>query len=240
MTVQQIASVTHQYDLAFMAYDIASLAALWWAVIFSGVYHGINPGMGWPLAISAALMQENNKALPIALFMLAAGHFFAMIAILLPFSAMVGLVDWEIQIRISAGLLVIFVGAYLMFNPRHPKLLARVHPSRLALWSFLAAMAHGAGLMLLPIYLGICNIGSDEMGHQAVNALMGNNFFTSFTVAAVHTFSMTLAGGLIATTIYFWLGLKFLSRTWFNLDRIWAASLIFVGIFGIITVTNGH
>jgi hypothetical protein len=143
-----------------MASDLTSLAALWWAVIFSGVYHGINPGMGWPLAISAALMQENNKALPIALVMLAAGHFLAMVAILLPFSAMLVLVDWEMQIRISAGFLVIAVGVYLMANPRHPKFLARVHPSRLALWSFLAAMAHGAGLMLLPIYLGICNIGS--------------------------------------------------------------------------------
>ena len=223
-----------------MASDLTSLAALWWAVIFSGVYHGINPGMGWPLAISAALMQANNKALPIALLMLAAGHFLAMITILLPFTVMLVLVDWEIQIRISAGLMVIIVGIYLMVNPRHPKYLARVHPSRLALWSFLAAMAHGAGLMLLPIYLGICNIGSDETGHEAVNALMGNNFSTSFTVAAVHTISMTLAGGLIATIIYFWLGLKFLSRTWFNLDRIWAASLIGVGIFGIITVTNGH
>ena len=152
-----------------MASDLTSLAALWWAVIFSGVYHGINPGMGWPLAISAALMQDNKKALPIALVMLAIGHFLAMVAILLPFSAMLVLVDWEMQIRISAGFLVIFVGGYLMVNPRHPKFLARVHPSRLALWSFLAAMAHGAGLMLLPIYLGICNISSDEKGHQAIN-----------------------------------------------------------------------
>ena len=36
----------------------ASLTALWWAVIFSGVYHGINPGMGWPLAVSATLMER--------------------------------------------------------------------------------------------------------------------------------------------------------------------------------------
>ena len=133
-----------------------------------------------------------------------------------------------------------FVGTYLMINPRHPKFLVRVPPTRLALWSFLAAMAHGAGLMLLPIYLGICNIGADERGHQAINALIGNNFFTSFTVAAVHTVSMTIAGGLIATIIYLWFGLKFLSKTWFNLDRIWAFSLILVGIFGIFSVYNSH
>ena len=223
-----------------MTIDMTSLAALWWAVIFSGVYHGINPGMGWPLAISSALMQEKNSAFPKALVMLAVGHFLAMVAILLPFSAMLVLVSWEVEIRITAGLLVTFVGTYLMINPRHPKFLVRVHPNRLALWSFLAAMAHGAGLMLLPIYLGICNIGADERGHQAINALIGNNFFTSFTVAAVHTVSMTIAGGLIATIIYLWFGLKFLSKTWFNLDRIWAFSLILVGIFGIFSVYNSH
>ncbi len=223
-----------------MTSEITSLAALWWAVIISGVYHGINPGMGWPLAISAALMQEKNSAFPKALVMLAVGHFLAMIAILLPFSFMLVLINWELEIRVIAGLLVIVVGLYLMINPRHPKFLVRVHPSRLALWSFLAAMAHGAGLMLLPIYLGICNTSLQETGHQAINALRGNNFFTSFTVAAVHTFAMTLAGGLIATVIYLWLGLKFISTTWFNLDRVWAFSLILVGIFGIASLHSGH
>jgi hypothetical protein len=44
---------------------------------------------------------------------------------------------------------------------------------------------------------------------------------------------MTIAGGLIAAIIYFWLGLKFLSSTWFNLDVVWALSLILVGAFGV-------
>ena len=36
---------------------------LWLAVIASGVYHGINPGMGWPLALSAGLMEQKQRAL---------------------------------------------------------------------------------------------------------------------------------------------------------------------------------
>ena len=223
-----------------MTVELTSITALWWAVIFSGVYHGINPGMGWPLAVSAALMRTENKALPQALGMLAIGHFLAMIAILLPFSIMLILVEWELEIRIFAGLLVLVMGIYLLINPRHPKFLARVHPSRLALWSFLAAMAHGAGLMLLPIYLGICRISSEEIGHQAIQTLSGSNFTASFTVAAVHTASMTFAGGVLAIIIYRWVGLKFLSSTWFNLDIFWAISLIFVGIFGLISVHIGH
>ena len=215
------------------------MAALWWAVIFSGFYHGINPGMGWPLAVSAGLMERNHRALPKALGMLALGHFLAMIGILLPFSMMMFLVQWEIEIRIGAGLLVIAMGVYLLINRRHPKFLARVHPARLALWSFLAAMAHGAGLMLVPIFLGICAVGANETGHLAAQSLMGSNVMTAFLVAAVHTFAMTVTGGIIATIIYFWLGLKFLSKTWFNLDIVWALSLVLVGAFGIHAAMNG-
>lgn len=196
--------------------------------------------MGWPLAVSAALMERRHKAMPKALAMLALGHFLAMIGILLPFSMMIVLIQWEVEIRIGAGLLVIAMGCYLLINRRHPKILARVHPARLALWSFLAAMAHGAGLMLVPIYLGICAVGQEEAGHLAAQNLMGNNIMTAFAVAAVHTLSMTIAGGLIAVVIYFWLGLKFLSRTWFNLDVVWALSLVLVGAFGIYAALMGH
>lgn len=220
--------------------DVTSMAALWWAVIFSGLYHGINPGMGWPLAVSAALMERKHSAMPKALAMLAAGHFLAMIGILLPFSLMIVLVEWEVQIRVAAGLLVIAMGIYLLINRRHPKFLARVHPARLALWSFLAAMAHGAGLMLVPIYLGICAIGADETGHLAAQTLMSNNVTTAFLVAAAHTLSMTVAGGIIALVIYLWLGLRFLSKTWFNLDILWALSLVAVGAFGLYSAIAGH
>jgi hypothetical protein len=43
---------------------------------------------------------------------------------------------------------------------------------------------------------------------------------------------MSLAGGALAVGIYVWLGLKFLSRTWFNLDVVWALSLVLVGGIG--------
>jgi hypothetical protein len=213
--------------------DMISVTALWWAVIVSGLYHGFNPGMGWPLAVSAALMERKQGALVKALAALAFGHFLAMTAILLPFSLMTALVMWEREIRLGAGLLVIGLGVYLLINRKHPRFLARVKPSRLALWSFLAAMAHGAGLMLVPIFLGICSVGDLDAGHQAAGSLMAGNLVTAFIVATVHTLAMTIAGGLIAAIIYFWLGLKFLASTWFNLDVVWALSLILVGAFGV-------
>lgn len=217
---------------------MTTVTALWWAVIVSGLYHGLNPGMGWPLAVSAALMERRSAALPKALAALAAGHFLAMTAILLPFSLMATLVTWEAEIRIGAGLLVVALGIYLLINRRHPRFLARVPPSRLALWSFLAAMAHGAGLMLVPIYLGLCAPDQLDAGHRAAGALMAGTIGTAFAVAFVHTLTMTAAGGALATGMYVWLGLRFLSRSWFNLDVVWALSLIIVGCIGIATAAH--
>lgn len=223
-----------------MIADISSTAALWWAVVFSGFYHGINPGMGWPLAVSAALMERKHMAMVKALGMLALGHALAMLAILLPFSMLVFLTQWQTEFRIGAGLIVVGMGIYLLINRRHPKFLARVHPARLALWSFLAAMAHGAGLMLVPIFLQICEVEPGDDGHVAAQTLMTGAVGVAIAVAAVHTIAMTLAGSVIAVIIYVWLGLKFLSRTWFNLDIVWALSLVAVGVFGIYAAYAGH
>lgn len=215
--------------------DVSNLseAALWGAVLLSGIYHGVNPGMGWPLAVSAALMERRGLALLQAFGLLAGGHFLAMLAIFLPFSLMIFLVQWELQIRVAAGVTVIAMGLYLLINRRHPRILARVHPARLALWSFLAAMAHGAGLMLVPIFLGLCAIDPGDTGHLAAQSLMSGNLSTALWVALLHTGAMTLAGGAVALGVYLWLGLKFLSRSWFNLDLVWALSLVLVGAFGI-------
>ena len=223
-----------------MDLDTSTMTALWGGVILSGVYHGVNPGMGWPLAVSAGLMEGRHGAMAMAIGALAVGHLLAMLAILLPFSMMAALISWQTEIRVGAGALVVGVGGYLLINRRHPRFLSRVHPTKLVLWSFLAAMAHGAGLMLVPIYLGICGIDAGDGGHDAARELMGRNIGSAFLVALAHTLAMTLAGGVIAVAIYFYFGLKFLSRTWFNLDVIWALSLIIVGSFGIYFAISGH
>lgn len=223
-----------------MEFDTSTMTALWGAVILSGFYHGGNPGMGWPLAVSAGLMEGRHRAMARAIGALATGHLLAMLAILLPFSVMTVLVDWQMEIRIGAGALVVAAGLYLLVNRRHPRFLGRVHPTRLVLWSFLAAMAHGAGLMLVPIYLGLCGVDAGGSGHEAAQELMGQNIVTAFIVALAHTAAMAIAGGLIAVAIYFWLGLRFLSRTWFNLDVVWALSLVLVGSFGIYHALDGH
>jgi hypothetical protein len=210
-----------------------AVAGLWLAVIASGLYHGVNPGMGWPLAVSAGMMEKSPRALLAALSALAGGHLLAMLLMILPFSLLISLVYWQRQIRIGASLLVMGFGAFRLIDRRHPRALARIKPTQLGLWSFAAAIAHGAGLMLAPIYLGLCAAESLDRGDAAAGTLISANLGMALLVSIVHSGAMIAAGGLAAWLVYRYLGLRFLSRGWFNLDATWAATLVLVGAISL-------
>jgi hypothetical protein len=209
-------------------------AWLWLAVVASGLYHGANPGMGWPLAVSAGLMERSPRALVSALGPLAAGHLLAMLLVILPFALLVTIVEWQRQIQLSASLLVIAFGIFRLASRSHPRALARIPPTQLGLWSFAVAIAHGAGLMLVPIYLGLCREDSLDRGHAAAGTLINANLAMAVLVAIVHATAMIAAGGCLAWLVYRYLGLKFVSRSWFNLDTAWAVSLILVGAIALV------
>jgi hypothetical protein len=206
---------------------------LWLAVIASGLYHGLNPGMGWPLAVSAGLIERNSRALMAALWPLGAGHLLAMLLVMLPFALLVALVEWQRQIQIGASLLVIGFGVFRLVERRHPRALARIRPTQLGLWSFAVAIAHGAGLMLVPIYLGICRQVDLDKTHEAAGSLINSDLGMAVLVSIVHATAMIAAGGCLAWLVYRHLGLKFVSRSWFNLDTSWAVSLILVGAIAL-------
>lgn len=208
-------------------------AGLWAAVLASGFYHGANPAMGWPLAVSNGLMERSGRALCAALGYLAYGHALAVFAMTLPFGMLAALLAWEREIQIGASVFVIGFGLFLLIRRRHARALARIPPSRLALWSFAVAVAHGAALMLLPIYLGLCEANAAEHGHGAAQTLIGANLGMALTVSAAHSFAMLLAGGLLAWLTFRYLGLRFVARTWFNLDAIWASSLVLIGALSL-------
>jgi hypothetical protein len=215
-------------------------AGLWLAVVASGLYHGANPGMGWPLAVSAGLIDRRSHALVAALWPLTMGHLLAMLLVILPFGLLVALIEWQQQIQIGASFLVIGFGIFRFINRRHPRVLARIPPRQLALWSFAVAIAHGAGLMLVPIYLGLCRATDLDKGHEAANALINTNLGMAVLVSVIHAVAMIAVGGFLAWLVYHYLGLKFVSRSWFNLDATWAASLVLVGALSLVISLSSH
>jgi hypothetical protein len=174
-------------------------------------------------------MERSPRALFGALGALSAGHLLATFLVLLPFALLLTLAEWQRPIQVGASLLVIGFGIFRFINRRHSRVLARIPPTQLALWSFAVAIAHGAALMLVPIYLGLCQAADLDASHQAAGALVTASLAMALLVSLTHVVAMVIAGGCLAWLVYRYLGLKFVSRSWFNLDAVWAVSLVLVG-----------
>jgi hypothetical protein len=95
--------------------------------------------------------------------------------------------------------------------------------------------------MLVPIYLGLCRAADLDKGHEAAGALINANLAMAVLVSGIHSVAMIGAGGLLAWLVYRYLGLKFLSRSWFNLDATWAFSLVLMGALSLaVSLASGH
>ena len=102
----------------------------------------------------------------------------------------------------------------------------------LTLWSFLMATCHGAGLMVLPLFLGMVAPAGSAAWHHTPEALSTNT-----TMAITSTLAHG-AGYLVVTAATAWvvftkLGVGILRSAWVNLDLIWAVALIATGILTI-------
>jgi hypothetical protein len=87
--------------------------------------------------------------------------------------------------------------------------------------------------LLVPIYLGLCRAADLDSGHEAAGALINANLGMAVLVSVVHSAAMIATGGVLAWLVYRYLGLKFVSRSWFNLDATWAFSLVLVGALSL-------
>jgi hypothetical protein len=206
----------------------------WLAIIALGMFHGLNPGMGWLFAVSNGLQARSGRGVASALPPLALGHLLAIATVLVPVGVLLAVYLRYLQwFRWLAALALIGFGVYKLLNRRHPRLLARIGPRHLVLWSYLMATSHGAGLMLVPFYLDIGSGGpaghSDHMARAAEGSLG-----LALLATALHTLAMLLSMGLVAWLVYRYLGLRLLGKSWFNLDLVWAVFLIAVGLLALV------
>lgn len=221
---------------------------IWAAVVLLGAFHGANPAMGWLFAVSNGMFERRGRAVIAALPPIALGHLLAMALVLLPVAVVAALASRMVLVRAVAALVIIAFGIYRLIVRRHPRVLARIGAGNLTLWSFVMATAHGAALMLVPVYLGM-RLNAKAMPTEADHALGGMHasamealghasagLALAATVAVVHTAAMLLVAGTIAWVFYRYFGLTLLRRVWFNVDVVWAAALILAGIVTLLSV----
>ncbi len=199
-----------------------------------GAGHGINPAMGWLFAVALGLQRESRAAVWGALGPLALGHASAIGATILV-AGVAGLVVPLELLQWATALLLVGLGVYRLVRSRHIRFGGMgVNPRELAVWSFLMASSHGAGLMVLPLVMGNTDVATHAHRMYEMSMFGPPELGWSGTVAAlVHTAGYLLVTGLIAVIVYEKLGTRFLRTAWVNLDMIWAVVLIVTGVASV-------
>jgi hypothetical protein len=195
-----------------------------------GAGHGINPAMGWLFAVALGLQRESRGAVWGALGPLALGHASAIAATIL-LAGIAGLVVPLERLQLATALVLIGLGLYRLVRSRHIRFGGMgVNPRELAVWSFLMASSHGAGLMVLPLLMGDPP-GGMHAQHLAQASMFGPGHigWSGTAAALVHTAGYLLVTGAIAVIVYEKVGLRFLRSMWVNLDLVWAVALIVTG-----------
>lgn len=203
---------------------------LGWSALFAlGVFHGVNPAMGWLFAVSLGLQEGRRRGVLRALGPIALGHELAVVAVAVPLAVLGDAFSW---VPVVGALALVAFGAWRLWTRRgHPRWVGmRLRPRELVLWSALMAGAHGAGLMLLPVLAA-----RPDPGHLQAAGLLDQPLLAGLSAAGVHTLGMLTAMGIVAVSVYEWLGLGILRRSWVNLDRVWAVALIGAGAFTLFT-----
>jgi hypothetical protein len=192
-----------------------------------GMFHGIDPGMGWLFAVSFGLQERSKRALLLALPFIALGHEGAIAVMVIVLTITSSLFASKIVVLVG-GVILLGFGLWQLLSARHVRWVGmRLTRWQLACWSFVMSSAHGAGLMLLPVFAFPLdqNVSALNLHRGAAHVAM-----TGVAALAVHVGAMIFTCAAVALLVYQVLGLGILRRGWFNLGRIWAFALVGAGV----------
>jgi hypothetical protein len=91
------------------------------------------------------------------------------------------------------------------------------------------ASAHGAGLMVAPVFLRMTAMAATGP-HHMTGSTPPAALPTALLATALHTLSYLVVTALAAVLVFEKLGLGLLRKAWFNLDYVWAAALLTTGL----------
>src|SRR5215207_8844063 len=210
----------------------------WISLAFLGAFHGLNPGMGWLFAVALGLQERRLRAVVVALGPIALGHALAIGLAALAVGALGLVIPQRVLLALGGAVLLGFAAYKVVTRFRHPRWVGmRVTPRQLVFWSFLMASAHGAGLMLVPVLVGLRGEGvssalayADHLGHMGHQTPGGNDsLLLALAAVGLHSAAMLAVAGTLAVVVYQKVGLEVLRRAWVNLDLIWVGALVVVG-----------
>ena len=209
----------------------------WLALGLLGAYHGLNPAMGWLFAVALGLQERKLSAVLKSLVPIAFGHELAVAAAVV-LVALADLVAARELLRATGALVLVGFGIFKLLRPRwHPRWVGmRVNQRDLVLWSFLMSSAHGAGLIVAPVLIGIgsASAASDPEDHVPATADVAS-FAVSGVGLVLHVAAMIAVMAVVAVVVYDKLGVAVLKKAWLNTDQLWAAAFIVAAIITLFT-----
>jgi hypothetical protein len=206
----------------------------WLGLVVLGAYHGLNPAMGWLFAVALGFQERSRAAVLRALPALAMGHEASVALAVLVVSGAQAVVSPQLVRPVGAAALIAF-GVYKLARPRaHPRWVGmRVSAWDLVAWSFLMSTAHGAGLMLFPVLLGLP--AAQEVDDVPTLQPGAITLLQDALAVIVHTGAMLLAMLAISLVVYEKLGVTVLRKAWLNLDALWAVVVVGAGAVTLFT-----
>jgi hypothetical protein len=199
----------------------------WVMLMALGAFHGINPGMGWLFAVALGMQEQRRGAVLRALVPLGAGHALA-VAGAVGVAAAIGFVIPPVWLRWPVAAVLVSLGVRRLFRHQHPRWGGmRVSMTGLTTWSFLMATAHGAGLMVVPVIMGMSM--SREGAHAHHMATAGSGAGAAVFATGLHAVGYLVVTAAVAMLVFEKLGVGILRRAWFNLDLIWSVALVLTG-----------
>ena len=183
--------------------------------------------MGWLFAVALGFLKRSRRAVLEALIPIAIGHELAVgaVVLLVAMTQAFALPD----VRPVGAIALVAFGLFKLRKPlSHPRWVGmQVSRRDLVVWSFLMSSAHGAGLMLFPVLLGLPAVTHVEdplpTGLQDLAAV------------GLHTAAMLLTMAVIAVIVYERLGVMVLRKAWVNLDLLWSVAVIGAGLVTLFT-----
>jgi len=176
------------------------------------------------------MQEQRGSVVGRSLVPIAIGHALAIGSVVLT-AVFLGMTLPLVAIRYSVAAVLVGLGIFCLVRHHHPRWVRmRVGFRDLALWSFLMASAHGAGLMVVPVLLGSNTV--EAQGRMASHDHMSATAspLAGMLATGVHTIAYLAVTGLLAWVVYRKLGLALLRKAWFNFDLVWAAALVATGL----------
>jgi hypothetical protein len=189
--------------------------------------------MGWLFAVALGLHRGGRRTVLVALLPIALGHALAVLAVVLAVLAFGAVLDPALVRRLSGLVLLGWAAWHALYGHRHRvRFGMTTGMAGLGAWSFLMAMAHGAGLMLIPLLAPLGMMGGGMHGHHHGGgmATMGS-LRPALAAVTVHSLAMLATTAVVAVLVHDWVGVGVLRRGWVNLDLLWTAALVAVGVW---------